>query len=550
MGKMFFPQYERGRKEGVDLVIGQSILEHMRRIGGVEIDSDCGGQGTCGRDIIRVEEGLESLTMMTPREQHFLDESVLMPGQRLACQARVARDDKNIRVFIRDFGRYTILIDTIKTDTELEPCVAVAHDRVLYHTGEDLGGYHGKLFGLAVDVGTTTLVMQVVDLLTGESIGNPIASKNPQIAYGNDVISRGGYAMQHESGLNELQAVVVDGINKSLGELEKKLHVQEGTITQYIYDAVVVGNSTMRSIICGQDPRTLAVIPFEPPDTRAVTLNAGDIGLNINPQGKMYGPPLIGGHAGADCLADIIATRLYQSDEIEMIIDIGTNGEVVIGNRDKIMTASCAAGGAYEGYQISCGVGAIEGAITKVKIRNGQLNYETLGDKPPKGICGSGVIDLLAELLRNDIMNERARISGPYRITDDVIITQDDIHQLITAKAGLRTDQDLLIKYFGTNLDGVARIYLAGAFGNYMDLQNAMIVGLYPVIDLDKFIRFGNGALAGARDILISKQKRADAERVARMITHTKPNEIEGENFVLMVVENMYFKKDILEKFT
>lgn len=264
----------------------------------------------------------------------------------------------------------------------------------------------------------------------------------------------------------------------------------------------------------------------------------------------MYGPPLIGGHAGADCLADIIATRLYQSDEIEMIIDIGTNGEVVIGNRDKIMTASCAAGGAYEGYQISCGVGAIEGAITKVKIRNGQLNYETLGDKPPKGICGSGVIDLLAELLRNDIMNERARISGPYRITDDVIITQDDIHQLITAKAGLRTDQDLLIKYFGTNLDGVARIYLAGAFGNYMDLQNAMIVGLYPVIDLDKFIRFGNGALAGARDILISKQKRADAERVARMITHTKPNEIEGENFVLMVVENMYFKKDILEKFT
>jgi len=549
MGKMFFPQYERGRKTGVDLVLGQSVLEHIRRIGGVEIDSDCGGQGTCARDIIRIEEGAESLSMMAPGEKRFLDDGVLMPGQRLACQAQVVRDDKNIRVFIRDFGRYTILVDTIKTDTKTDPCVAVKSNRVLYHTGEDLGEYGGKVFGLAVDVGTTTLVMQVVDLLTGENIGNPIASKNPQIAYGNDVISRGGYAMQHENGLEELQAAVIDGINKSLAELEKTLNVQEGEITQHIYDVVVVGNSTMRSIICGQDPSTLVVIPFEPLDTRAVTLNTADVGLNVNPHAKMYGPPLIGGHAGADCLADIIATRLYKSDEIEMIVDIGTNGEVVIGNKDKIMTASCAAGGAYEGYQISCGVGAIEGAITKIKIRDGQLSFETLGNKPPKGTCGSGVIDLLAELLRNGIMNERAKISKPYQIADGIAITQDDIHQLITAKAGLRTDQDLLIKYFGTDLDDVARVYLAGAFGNYMDIKNSMIVGLYPVMDLEKFVRFGNGALAGARDILISKKKRKDAERVATMVQHTKPNEIEKQEFALMVVDNMYFKRDVLEKF-
>ncbi len=549
MAKMFFPQYERGRKEGIDLVIGQSVLEHIRRIGRVEIDSDCGGQGICGKDIIRVEEGLESLTEMTPHEHHFLDQGVLKPGQRLACQARVAQDGKNIRVFIRDFGRYTILTDTLERDTELDPCVTVKNERVLYHTGDNLGQYQGKLLGLAVDVGTTTLVMQVVDLITGENIGHPIASKNPQIAYGNDVISRGGYAMEHEGGLKELQAVVVDGINSSLRELEKTLQVQEGSIKSHIYDVVVVGNSTMRSIICGQDPRTLAVIPFEPLDTQAVTLTASELGLHVHPHARVYGPPLIGGHAGADCLADIIATRLYQSDEIEMIIDIGTNGEVVIGNKDKIMTASCAAGGAYEGYQISCGVGAIEGAITKVNIENGHLKYETLGNKPPKGICGSGVIDLLAELLRNDIMNERARIRQPYQIADGVAITQDDINQLITAKAGLRTDQDLLMKYYGTNLDGVARIYLAGAFGNYMDIPNAMTIGLYPVIDLEKFVSFGNGALAGARDILISKEKRIDAERVvATKIIHTKPNEIEGEAFAMMVVQNMYFNRDILAK--
>ena len=234
MAEMFFPQYEKGRTEGIDLVVGQSVLEHIRRIGGVEIDSDCGGQGTCGRDIIRVEKGLESLTEITSHEQNFLDQDILKPGQRLACQARVAQDDKNIIVYIRDFGTYTILTDTIETDTELRPSVSVKNERVLYHTGENLGPYQGKLLGLAVDVGTTTLVMQVVDLTTGKNVGNPIASKNPQIAYGNDVISRGGYAMQHESGLKELQSAVVDGINKSLRELEKNIDVQEGSITECI----------------------------------------------------------------------------------------------------------------------------------------------------------------------------------------------------------------------------------------------------------------------------------------------------------------------------
>jgi uncharacterized 2Fe-2S/4Fe-4S cluster protein (DUF4445 family) len=257
-----------------------------------------------------------------------------------------------------------------------------------------------------------------------------------------------------------------------------------------------------------------------------------------------YGPPLIGGHAGADCLADIIATRLYQSEEVEMIIDIGTNGEVVIGNKDRIITTSCAAGGAYEGYQIGCGVGAIEGAITKLRIDDGCASYETLGNKHPVGVCGSGVIDLLAELLRNGIINESGRIKRKlreYNITDGISINQEDINQLIIAKAGLRTDQDLLIKYYETDLDGVARVYLAGAFGNYMNVDNAMTIGLLPKTDKSKFVRYGNGALAGAKDMLLSQEKRRDAERVASMIEHTKPNEIEGEEFAYMVALNMYF---------
>ncbi len=540
MSKIYFPQYVIGR-EGTELVIGKSILEHIRKMNGVEISSDCGGQGTCGMDVVRIEEGSECLAEMTKAEKRFLEEGKLKPDQRLACQARINKNSKDIVAFITGYGKYTILTDTVETDVELNPSVFIKNDRVLYQTGEDLGTYQGKILGLAIDIGTTTLVMQLVDLLTGKNIGTPIASKNPQIAYGNDVISRSGHAMTHENGLRELQEAIVDGINQSLKELEKQLNVKEGEIKNNIYDVVAVGNSTIRSIFFGQSIHDLGVVPFEPSSKEPLTRKASSLGLDIHPQAMAYGPPLIGGHAGADCIADIIATRLYQSEEVEMIVDIGTNGEIVIGNKDRIITASCAAGGAYEGYQISCGVGAIEGAITKLRIDDGKVSYETLGNKKPVGVCGSGVIDLLAELARNGIINKGGRIKEAYNITDGISINQEDINQLTIAKAGLRTDQDLLVKYYGTTLDGVARIYLAGAFGNFMNIDNTMAIGLLPKTDKSKFIRYGNGALAGARDMLLSQERRRDGEVVANMIEHTKPNEIEGEEFAYMVALNMYF---------
>jgi len=464
MAKLLFPQYAKGR-EGIDIQVGASVLQHIRRIGGVEIDSECGGKGICGKDIIRVEEGLQYLTEINDVEKHFLEQHKLKSGQRLACQAKVVSDTEDIKVFIPNFGRYTILTDTTDTGVEFDP-----------------------------------------------------------------------------HGLGELQRAVIDGVNESLEELEKQLEVEEGEVTGNIYDVVTVGNSTMRSIFFGQNVHDLGVIPFEPTSKQAITKKAVGLGLKVHPEAMAYGPPLIGGHAGADCVADIISTRLYESGEIEMIIDIGTNGEVVIGNRDRIMTASCAAGGAYEGYQIKCGVGAIQGAITGVKIEDGKAKYKTLGDTPPLGICGSGVIDLLAELFRTGIMNERARIDGDFHLTDRVFVSQDDINQLIMAKAGLRADQDLLVKYYGTNLDEVARIYLAGAFGNYMNVDSAVAIGLLPRTDKGKYIRFGNGALAGARDMLLSQQRRRHAEQLKDFVEHTKPNEIEGAEFQYLVAERIYFE--------
>lgn len=539
MATMYFPQYARGR-DGTEVVKDWTILQHIRKLG-IEIDSECGGIGKCGKDIIRVEQGSQYLAEMTPVEKRFLEEGRLKPDQRLACQARIAQDAGDLKIFIPDFGKYTILTDSVETGVELDPAVYEKDGRALYYSGEDLGPYQGRLLGLAVDVGTTTLVMQVVDLETGENVGKPMASKNPQISYGNDVVSRIGYTRDHQDGLKELHDAVIDGVNKTLGQLQSQLEI--GRIAGKIYDVVAVGNSTMRSIFFGQNVHDLGVIPFEPAGTNALTRRAAGLGLDLHPEARVYGPPLIGGHAGADCMADIIATKLYESDKVGMVIDIGTNGEVVVGNRDRLMTASCAAGGAYEGYQIRCGVGAIEGAVTQVRIENGRATYQTLGDKPALGVCGSGVIDLLAELLRNGIMNEKARINGDYYLTDRIAISQDDINQLIVAKAGLRSDQDLLIKYYGTTLDEMDRIYLAGAFGNYMNIENAMAIGLLPRTARNKYVRFGNGALAGARDMLLSRKRRSDAEKLGGTIEHTKPNEIEGQDFQFLVAENMYFDR-------
>ncbi|MCK4262276.1 DUF4445 domain-containing protein, partial [bacterium] len=336
-------------------------------------------------------------------------------------------------------------------------------------------------------------------------------------------------------GLGELQKTVMKVVNDSLEELER----EKGEIRKYIYDVVAVGNSTMRSIFFGQDVSSLGVIPFEPLSPVPISKKAPDIGLAINPGGNVYGPPLIGGHAGADALADILASRMYEDENVVMLIDIGTNGEVAVGNKDRIMTASCAAGGAYEGATIRCGVGAIEGAIKNIWMSDHRVDYETIGGKPPVGICGSGLIDLLAELLRKGIMSKTAKLKKEFFVAEDISITQQDIYQLITAKAGLRLDQDLLIKYYGITLEGIEKIYLAGAFGNYINSESAVSIGLLPPA-AEKVVKIGNGALAGAREMLLSQKMRAKAEEVVGRIEHIKPNERE-KDFAYMVAEKMYF---------
>jgi len=527
MGRMFFPQYRKAR-DGAPLFKG-TILEHATSIG-LAIASECGGQGTCGRCVVRIEKGAECLNDRTEAEREF----PLQPTERLACQAAVVRPEGELRVFVKDFGEYTIVSESLSTDTAVEPSVRRQDTRVVNARGDDLGPWQGRLLGLAVDVGTTTLVLEVVDLAAGTVVATA-ARKNPQIAYGNDVISRIGHTMTDDAGLDELREVLCRGIGESLDELE----ASHGALRQHIYDVVAVGNSTMRSIFMGQPCESLGVIPFEPHRLDAVAAKAGELGLPVNPQADVYGPSLIGGHAGADALADILASGMHEDTRLTMLVDIGTNGEVALGNRDKLMTCSCAAGGAYEGATIRCGSGAIEGAIKNVELTNGRARFETIGGKPPTGICGSGLIDLLAEMLRTGIMTSKAKLQQEFLLTDGIGIDQEDVYQLITAKAGLRLDQDLLMKYYGVTVDDVETLYLAGGFGSFINPQSAVAIGLLPPA-ADKVVRIGNGAIAGARLMLLSSTLRRTAEDLARDIEHVKPNEREPD-FAYMVAEKMYF---------
>jgi len=527
MARMCFPQYRRGRA-GVEIFDG-TILEHAQKVG-AEVASECGGIGTCGRCLVRIDKGAEGLNEPTVIEgKHALGRD-----ERLACQARPVRPEQDIHVYIRDFGDYLILSDTLETHVEVAPTVRREGDRVVHTERGDLGPYQGEIYGLAIDVGTTTLLTQVLDLEDGRCLGT-LTRKNPQILFGNDVISRIGHTMWHEDGLKQLQQAVIQAINEDLAKLEKG----NGDIRKYVYDVVAVGNSTMREVFFGRDVRSLGVIPYEAGSLESISCRAADLGLEVNPACRAYGGPLIGGHAGADAVADIVACGMHEDNAVNMLVDIGTNGEVAVGNRHRIMTASCAAGGAYEGATVTCGVGAVAGAIKNVWLHDDHADFETIGGKPPLGICGSGLIDLLAELLRTGIMSRKARIEHEFHLTDKISITQQDIHQLITAKAGLRVDQDLLMKYYGVGIDDVERIYLAGGFGNFINPENAAAIGLLPDAP-EKTVRVGNAALAGARAMLLSRELRATAEEVAANIEHTKPNEREPE-FAYIVADRMYF---------
>jgi len=390
-------------------------------------------------------------------------------------------------------------------------------------------------FAVAVDVGTSTVVAHLVNLNTSETM-DAEATYNSQRVYGEEVTRRIIYA-EHK-GTDKLREVIVEDINNLITTLISRNNIR-------LYDVMAIicaGNTAMIHFLLGLDPSQIRKEPYISVCTSPPPIRAAEVGIRINPRGLLYSLPSIAGWVGADITAGILATGLYQSDELVMLIDVGTNGEIVIGNKDWMICCSASAGPAFEGSGVRDGMRAGEGAIERIKItEEGKIRYTTIGETKPRGICGSGLIDIMAELFKAGFIDRSGRLQPrvdgrvrcrngeleflvvPASQTDrgeDIVITQPDIENLIRAKAAIFAGINILVSTLNLEFSDISRIYIAGGFGNYLDKENAIVLGLIPDIDREKIQFVGNTSILGAKMALFSREALEMSYQIARRITY------------------------------
>ena len=561
---------------------------------GVPLDMPCGGEGVCGKCRVVVRRGIGP---PGPAEQDTLSQEDLDQGVRLACQTSV---DGSMTVEVPETSLlasyHQIFAETAgagqrRTDpaltkqyVELPPPARGDYAADLVRLRRALGPVDvdlqllrelpGRLrqtefrgtavvaggtlidfepgdtsrasFAVAVDVGTTTLVAMLVDLNTGEELA--VTSRlNPQTGFGDDVLSRILHAQGGDDNLGELHGLVVRAIDEMIGQLAEEAKVGR----EQIYEATFSGNTTMQHLLCRIDPRFLGEVPFVPATDTHVLCEAARLGLHIHPRGRAYVLPIIGGFVGGDTIAGMLATRLAEADGPSILVDIGTNGEIVLATDGKLWAAATAAGPAFEGARILHGMRGCTGAIERVTVDE-ELRTTVIGGVPPVGICGSALIDLGAELLRHKIVAPNGRLQVPDQLPDDVlpdmrrrviahdgqvaflvadeaetgsgkpiVLTQRDIRQLQLAGGAIRAGIVLLLRRAGIEPSDVHQVLVAGGFGNYIRRSRAQRIGLLPPEIPRERIRYqGNTSLAGARLVAISQSARRQAEQLAQQTEH------------------------------
>lgn len=571
---------------------GTSLLE-AAATAGVLLESSCGGRGSCGKCKVKLLPGREGRP--SPLEQEHLSLKEIAGGVALACQYYPA-------------GHLTVLLDEQSTCAErktelhkvaakikIDPAVkktritmqppsindqtadcerlleklpsntvsvsrklladlpgtlrkagfsvtaVLAGDRLI---AVEPGDTTGSLFGLAFDIGTTTIMGALVDLNSGEII-DAAAATNPQQLYGADLISRITHAGR-AGGREQLQALVISALNELIHRLLEKNNLAAGQL----YEAVVAGNTTMNHLFLGVDPTYLAPAPFIPAHSRAVEAAAAELGLAIHPSGTIFALPNIAGYVGSDTVGVLLATRLEKQGSVCLAIDIGTNGEVMLAGNGRILVCSTAAGPAFEGARIKHGMRACEGAIEAVAFAE-DLQLTVIGGVAPRGICGSGLIDAAAALLKAGIIEKSGRMLAPESSAaglpsalasrlrsgnsgmefvlswskdsaagEDLVITQEDLRELQLAKGAIYAGAQVLLKELGVSEPDINTVFLAGAFGNYMRKESALAIGLLPAVPAGSIIAAGNAAGEGARLALVSRKERARALSLARQTEH------------------------------
>ncbi len=393
-----------------------------------------------------------------------------------------------------------------------------------------------KNYGLAFDIGTTTISGQLVDLNNKKILGTK-ATYNKQASFGSDVITRIIYA-QEENGLEKLHHAVIDGMNQMAQEL-----IQEHQVDLNDVNCVLcAGNTTMVHLLLRVEPTYIRREPYVPTANFVPTVRAAEAGLKINPRGLLSCVPGVSSYVGGDTTAGILSCGLYKEEDLGILIDIGTNGEIVLGNKEFLVACAASAGPAFEGSGVTCGMRASRGAIQKIKIglRDFQVSFNTIGDMKPRGICGSGYIDLLAEMLRAGIIDKSGKIKAKNSsriregeagkefvvafkeesdFSSDIVITEADIENLKRAKAAIYSATAILVKHMHLDFSSIKKIFIAGGFGTYVDVSNAINIGLLADVERERFVFVGNSALAGARQVLLSYEATKIANEIAKKTT-------------------------------
>ncbi|MCG0276659.1 MAG: ASKHA domain-containing protein [Thermosediminibacteraceae bacterium] len=424
-------------------------------------------------------------------------------------------------------------------ESDFKVTLATSGDEIL---AVEKGDTSEKLLGMAFDIGTTTLAGYLLNLKTGRELAR-VSALNPQTNYGADVISRINLASESQEGLDKLYKEVVGEINKMI----ERAVDEAGYNREDVYAITVVGNTTMQHLFLKIQPKYLARAPYVPVVTEPIVVDAAELSIKINPAGKVFVLPNIAGFVGADTVSAALACEMDESDELTLLIDIGTNGEMVLGTKERLFACSTAAGPAFEGAHISCGMRGATGAIDHVKI-DGGIEYTVIGGVKPVGICGSGLLDAVAELLKVGIIDKKGRIIKPEKISglgqmyrerlkeingfmafvleentgtgQPVYVNQKDIRELQLAKGAIAAGIEILLEIFDAKVEDIKKVFLAGAFGNYLKPESACRVGLIPPELEGKIKPVGNAAGAGAKLALLSEKEYERAVMLSRKIQY------------------------------
>tara|TARA_B110000438_G_scaffold166991_1_gene159706 strand:+ start:5572 stop:7197 length:1626 start_codon:yes stop_codon:yes gene_type:complete len=531
-------------KKSVDLFKNKTLFEYADDIK-MRVPTSCGRFGDCHECIVEVTEGYENLSVPT-NEEAFLKKPF-----RLACQAKTININEILTFTPRKRDRKILTSFNNETGYEIDNNYKITSNSVILKNDDEkiLLSKPSKIYGLAIDIGTTTVAINLVNLQTSDVLSTS-SFENPQVFGGSDVMNRISYDMTKFKG--ELHKAIISSVNFEIGELVKKLKIRR----RQIVEILVVGNSTMRDLFFNLDVETIGVKPYKSLTEFDFLKNKAkstelfsrsiDLGIRINPEAMIYSPPLIASHIGSDISAGLIAIDFFEGENTKMLIDIGTNTEVVLGNSKNILAASCPAGPAFEGGEISYGMPGYSGAIEKVNCVDNKYIYQTIGDTEPKGICGSGLIDLLSEMVDNNFMNNLGKFINNQEALKldykhDVEITRRDVSNLAQAKAANVCGQALVIKDFGITVNDIDEVFLAGGFANYINIERAKNIGFILNFPSKKIKKIGNSALEGATKLLLSNKLRRKLLKYVNKVNHV---ELETKtDFFDFFVEGCQFKK-------